>query len=67
MHIAARPPADRAGKLLAEGPEASLAAALTRHIRLCAAVTTAAASVAWAIAGPIGTRGRADTVALVAW
>lgn len=66
MTIAARPPADQPGKLLAEGPEASLGAALTRHIRLRAAVTTAAAAVAWVVARATGTRGRADTVALVA-
>ena len=63
MAIAARPPADR---LLAEGPEASLGKALTRHIRLRAAVTTAAAITAWIGARATGTRGRADTVALVA-
>lgn len=66
MTIAARPPADHAGELLAEGPEASLGTALTRHIRLRAAVTTAAAAVAWVVARVTGTRGRADTVALVA-
>lgn len=66
MAIAARPPADPTRKLLAEGPEASLGAALTRHIRLRAAVTTAAAAAAWVAARATGTRGRADTVALVA-
>ncbi|WP_369220690.1 HAD-IC family P-type ATPase [Streptomyces sp. R39] len=66
MAIAARPPVDAARKLLAEGPEASLGAALTRHIRLRAAVTTAAAAAAWLVARATGTRGRADTVALVA-
>lgn len=66
MAIAARPPADHPGKLLAEGPEASLGAALTRHIRLRAIVTTAAATVAWVAARATGTRARADTVALVA-
>ncbi|WP_067252817.1 cation-translocating P-type ATPase [Streptomyces sp. DSM 15324] len=66
LAIAARPPADHTTKLLAEGPEASLGTALTRHIRLRAAVTTAAAAVAWAIARATGTRRRADTVALVA-
>ncbi|WP_340373773.1 cation-transporting P-type ATPase [Streptomyces sp. SS7] len=66
LAIAARPPADHTTKLLAEGPEASLGAALTRHIRLRAAVTTGAAVAAWVIARATGTRGRADTVALVA-
>ncbi|CAM5381715.1 cation-translocating P-type ATPase [Streptomyces aurantiogriseus] len=66
MAIAARPPADHADKVLAEGPEASLGAALTRHIRLRAVVTTAAATTAWVVARATGTRGRADTVALVA-
>ena len=66
MAIAARPPAADPGKLLAEGPEASLGAALTRHIRLRAVVTTAAATAAWVAARATGTRGRADTVALVA-
>ncbi|MEU2283976.1 HAD-IC family P-type ATPase [Streptomyces sp. NPDC013178] len=66
MAIAARPPADHADKVLAEGPEASLGAALTRHIRLRAVVTTAAAATAWVAARATGTRGRADTVALVA-
>ncbi|WP_257004433.1 HAD-IC family P-type ATPase, partial [Streptomyces sp. SA15] len=66
MAIAARPPVGHAGKLLAEGPEASLGAALTRHIRLRAIITTAAATAAWVAARATGTRGRADTVALVA-
>ncbi|MFC9908584.1 HAD-IC family P-type ATPase [Streptomyces sp. NPDC127197] len=66
MAIAARPPADHAGRLLAEGPEASLGRALTRHIRLRAVLTTAAATVAWVLARATGTRGHADTVALVA-
>jgi cation-transporting ATPase I len=66
LAIAARPPADRPEKLLAEGPEASLGAALTRHMRLRAVVTTAAAAGAWLVARATGTRGRADTVGLVA-
>ncbi|MFE1313292.1 HAD-IC family P-type ATPase [Streptomyces sp. NPDC058755] len=66
MAIAARPPADRAEKLLAEGPEASLGTALTRHIRLRATVTALAAGSAWTAARVTGTRSRADTVALVA-
>ncbi|MFJ8105469.1 HAD-IC family P-type ATPase [Streptomyces sp. NPDC096132] len=66
MAIAARPPADDPDRLLAEGPEASLGAALTRHMRLRAVVTTAAAAGAWILARATGTRGRADTVSLVA-
>ncbi|MFI6375683.1 cation-translocating P-type ATPase [Streptomyces sp. NPDC050546] len=66
MAIAARPPADHADRLLAEGPEASLGKALTRHLQLRATVTAAAATVAWVLARATGTRGHADTVALVA-
>ncbi|GKQ34481.1 cation-transporting P-type ATPase [Streptomyces sp. A012304] len=65
LAIAARPPADRADRLLAEGPEASLGRALTRDIRLRAVTTTAAAGIAWIVARGSGTRARADTVALV--
>ncbi|WP_220131563.1 cation-translocating P-type ATPase [Streptomyces ipomoeae] len=66
MAIAARPPAGHADRLLAEGPEASLGQALTRHLRLRAVATTAAAGVAWIAARGTGTRAHADTVALVA-
>jgi cation-transporting ATPase I len=66
MAIAARPPAGHADRLLAEGPEVSLGKALIRHIRLRAAVTTAAATVAWVAARATGTRAHADTVSLVA-
>ncbi|MFE9646660.1 HAD-IC family P-type ATPase [Streptomyces sp. NPDC006365] len=66
MAIAARPPADRTDRLLAEGPEASLGKALIQHIRLRAVVTTAAATVAWIAARATGTRAHADTVSLVA-
>ncbi|WP_033325475.1 cation-translocating P-type ATPase [Streptomyces yerevanensis] len=66
MAIAARPPADKTDRLLAEGPEASLGKALMRHIRLRAAVTTAAATVAWIAARATGTRAHADMVSLVA-
>ncbi|MFF8968160.1 HAD-IC family P-type ATPase [Streptomyces sp. NPDC014995] len=66
LAIAARPPAARPDRLLAEGPEASLGAALTRHMRLRAVVTTSAAAGAWLVARATGTRGRADTVGLVA-
>ncbi|MGI5374839.1 HAD-IC family P-type ATPase [Streptomyces sp. CA-251387] len=66
MAIAARPPAAHRDQLLAEGPEASLGEALTRHIRLRAALTTVAATAAWIAARATGTRAHADTVALVA-
>lgn len=66
MAIAARPPAGRAEKLLAEGPEASLGTALTRHMRLRATLTALAASGGWLAARATGTRAHADTVALVA-
>ncbi|UUU27985.1 cation-translocating P-type ATPase [Streptomyces sp. DSM 40750] len=66
MAIAARPPADHAERLLAEGPEVSLGKALTRHLQLRATVTAAAATVAWVLARATGTRAHADTVALVA-
>lgn len=66
MAIAARPPTDQTGRLLAEGPEVSLGKALIRHIRLRAAVTTAAATVAWIAARATGTRAHADTVSLIA-
>ncbi|WP_234439963.1 cation-translocating P-type ATPase [Streptomyces bicolor] len=66
MAIAARPPAAHRHQLLAEGPEASLGKALTRHIRLRATVTAVAAAVAWIAARATGTRAHADTVSLVA-
>ncbi|GAA2660212.1 HAD-IC family P-type ATPase [Streptomyces vastus] len=66
MAIAARPPAGQTDRLLAEGPEVSLGKALIQHIRLRAAVTTAAAAVAWIAARATGTRAHADTVSLVA-
>ncbi|OUC95602.1 cation-translocating P-type ATPase [Streptosporangium minutum] len=67
MAVAVRPPAATSPeRLLAEGPEASLAASLTRDIYLRAAVTAAAAGAAWSIGRMTGTRARADTVGLVA-
>ncbi|CAL9674232.1 Potassium-transporting ATPase ATP-binding subunit [Streptomyces sp. enrichment culture] len=66
MAIAARPPADHTERLLAEGPEASLGKALTRHLQLRATVTAAAATAAWVLARATGTRAHADTVALAA-
>ncbi|MEV7005748.1 HAD-IC family P-type ATPase [Streptosporangium sp. NPDC051022] len=67
MAVAVRPPAATSPeKLLAEGPEASLGASLIRDIYLRAATTAAAACVAWVIGRMTGTRGRANTIGLVA-
>ncbi|MFE1782510.1 HAD-IC family P-type ATPase, partial [Streptomyces sp. NPDC059506] len=66
MAVAARPPSGDTGKLLREGPEVSLGRPLTRHIRRRALLTAGAASTAWLLARPTGTRARAGTVALVA-
>ncbi|MEW9527483.1 HAD-IC family P-type ATPase [Microbispora sp. NPDC049125] len=67
MAVAVRPPASTdPEKLLAEGPEASLGASLTRDIYLRAAVTASAATAAWLLGRLTGTRGRADTIGLVA-
>ncbi|KAB8185864.1 HAD-IC family P-type ATPase [Microbispora catharanthi] len=67
MAVAVRPPASTdPDKLLAEGPEASLGASLTRDIYLRAAVTTAAATAAWILGRMTGTRVRANTIGLVA-
>ena len=67
LAVAIRPPsAASPEKLLAEGPEASLGTALTRDIYLRASSTAAAATAAWLTARMNGTRGRADTVGLIA-
>ncbi|TMR94953.1 cation-translocating P-type ATPase [Nonomuraea basaltis] len=66
MAVAIRPPsAASPERLLAEGPEVSLGAALTRDIYLRAVTTGAAAGAAWLLARMTGTRGRADTVGLI--
>jgi cation-transporting ATPase I len=66
LAIAVRSPsATSPEKLLTEGPEASLGAALTRDIYARAATTAAAASVAWMLARSTGTAARADTVGLI--
>ncbi|MEV0590015.1 cation-translocating P-type ATPase [Nonomuraea cavernae] len=66
MAVAVRPPsATSPEKLLAEGPEASLGAALTRDIYLRALATAGGAIAAWIFARATGTRGRADTVGLI--
>ncbi|MEU8271361.1 HAD-IC family P-type ATPase [Sphaerisporangium sp. NPDC049002] len=67
LAVAVRPPASTdPEKLLAEGPEASLGASLTRDIYLRAVVTASAATAAWLAGRLTGTRGRADTIGLVA-
>ncbi|WP_067186799.1 cation-translocating P-type ATPase [Microtetraspora niveoalba] len=66
MMVAVRPPsATSPEKLLAEGPEASLGAALTRDIYVRAVTTAVGAGLAWTLARMTGTRGRADTVGLI--
>ncbi|MFG6200140.1 HAD-IC family P-type ATPase [Nonomuraea sp. JJY05] len=67
MAVAIRPPsaASSPEKLLTEGPEASLGAALTRDIYLRAITTAVAAGASWVLARMTGTRGRADTVGLI--
>jgi cation-transporting P-type ATPase I len=67
MAIALRPPhPDATAALLAEGPEASLGAALTRDITTRAVTTATATSAAWAAARLTGRGKRARTVALAA-
>lgn len=66
MAVAVRAPgAASPERLLAEGPEASLGAALSRDIRLRAVTSAGAAGAAWLLARATGTRARADTVGLV--
>ncbi|MFC4008547.1 HAD-IC family P-type ATPase [Nonomuraea purpurea] len=66
MAVAVRPPsAGSPERLLSEGPEASLGAALTKDIYLRAITTAGAAGSAWVLGRMTGTRGRADTVALI--
>jgi calcium-translocating P-type ATPase len=67
MAIALRPPRPEAtATLLAEGPEASLGAALTRDITSRAITTATATTAAWATARLTGRAARARTVALAA-
>ncbi|GGK68891.1 haloacid dehalogenase [Sphaerisporangium melleum] len=66
LAIAVRPPSSTSPeRLLQEGPEASLGAALTRDIYARAATTAAAAGASWLFARATGTQGRADTVGLI--
>ncbi|MHA6799757.1 cation-translocating P-type ATPase [Bounagaea algeriensis] len=65
--IAVRPPARATPeKLLTEGPEASLGAALTRSVYVRAGATASAAGLAWALARPVSLAGQARTTGLVA-
>ncbi|WP_246195650.1 cation-translocating P-type ATPase [Halopolyspora algeriensis] len=67
MAIAVRPPPQITPQmLLAEGPEASLGAALTRDIYRRGAITAGAATAAWFLGRMTGTARHASTVALVA-
>ena len=67
MAVAVRPPPDTtADQLLAEGPEASLGAALTRDMYVRAAATAGAATAAWLLARPASLPGQTSTTALVA-
>lgn len=65
--VAVRPPATTdPDTALAEGPEASLGGSLIRDIYLRAVTTAAAATAAWLSGRLTGTRGRADTIGLIA-
>jgi cation-transporting P-type ATPase I len=67
LALAGRPPTGTSPeRLLAEGPDASLGAALTRDIRIRAAATAGASGAAWTLARMTGTPARASSVALVA-
>jgi cation-transporting ATPase I len=67
MAIALRPPtAETLASLATEGPDASLGAALNRQIASRAVVTAFGAGSAWAVGRFTGTRGRANTIALLA-
>jgi len=66
MAIAVRPPPRITPEmLLAEGPEASLGAALTRDIYRRGVITASAAIAAWVVGRATGTLVHANTVALV--
>jgi cation-transporting ATPase I len=65
--LAARPPSGVTHEeLLAEGPDRSLGAVLTRDIVVRAGTTAGAAMTAWLLGRMSGTRAQADTVGLVA-
>ncbi|MFO7565759.1 MAG: HAD-IC family P-type ATPase [Enhygromyxa sp.] len=60
-----RPPQTAPEELLREGPEASLGEALNRDIAWRATVTAGATTAAWLSARVMGSRKRADTIALL--
>ena len=65
--IAVRPPPRATPEtLLAEGPDVSLGAALTRSVYVRAGATASAAGLAWALARPMSLAGQARTTGLVA-
>jgi cation-transporting ATPase I len=67
MAVAVRPPPDATPEqLLAEGPERSLGASLTRDFQVRAVITAASAGVAWLLARPVSTPRQASTTGLVA-
>ncbi|WP_078897814.1 cation-translocating P-type ATPase [Streptomyces rimosus] len=67
LAIAVRePPGDGGERLLREGPDRSLGAALTRELLLRGFTTTLGATLAWGAARLTGRRRRAGTVALAA-
>lgn len=67
LAIAVRPPPDATAEtLLAEGPEASLGAALTRDVYVRATATAGGAVLSWLITRPLSTVGQARTAGLVA-
>jgi cation-transporting ATPase I len=66
MALAVRPPSSATpGALLAEGPEASLGAALTRDILIRGVLTSSAGMAAWLGGRMTGGTRRAATIALV--
>jgi cation-transporting P-type ATPase I len=67
MAIAVRPPPHATPEdLLAEGPEASLGAMLTRDVSTRAVTTATAAMAGWLLARPVSTFRQASTTGLVA-
>ena len=67
LALSVRPPAHHDPEaLLSEGPDRSLAGALTRDVTVRALATGASAGGAWVVARSTGTRAHASTVGLVA-
>lgn len=67
LALSVRPPAHHDPEaLLSEGPDRSLAGALTRDVAVRAFATGASAGGAWVVARSTGTRAHASTVGLVA-